>query len=267
MELLVSAGTFFFLKKGIKYSDTAYALQAGGCKARCAFCTQSSVSRADKAYLSRVKWYPVKLEDVKDKLSSFKRFCLQTVLKDGFEEEALNILRQVNIRKSVTIAPVDERYLWEMKEVGVDYLGVGMDTTRGNWEKVGKPYSFERYLEFVKRAVEVFGRGKVYVHLVFGLGEDKGEFVELMKELFSLGAEVALFAFTPVKGTPMEDHPRPSLEEYREVQRIRFALSTGATPNEKAYFTSGCPSCDRPFYNEDPREKPYNVPLMEARRL
>ncbi|MEM1620329.1 MAG: radical SAM protein [Metallosphaera sp.] len=265
MEVLLSAGTYYAITKGTYYSQTAYALMKGGCVNQCKFCSQPLSNNADKSYLSRVKWYSVSLEAVKDKLSTFKRFCLQTVVKPGFEDEVVKIVSEVQTRKSVTTVPISTEYLKLLKERGVDYLGVGMDTTEGNWENVAKPGKFSDYLDFVKRAIQVFGKGKVYVHLVYGLGEREDEFVELMKHLYSLGAEVALFAFTPVKGTPMESRPPPRLEDYRRIQRIRFSLSHGFDGGDLSCLTSGCPSCDRPFYNEDPRGKLYNIPIMVKR--
>jgi len=266
VEVLLSSGTYYAITKGSIYSRTAYALMLGGCKSFCKFCSQSLWNSADKRYLSRVKWFPVNLEETKDKLTPFYRFCLQTVVKDRFEEEALQILRTVNVKgKSLTVVPIDVEYLNQFRKIGVDYLGVGLDTTESNWEKVSKPFSFQEYVRFIKEAIQIFGKRRVYVHLVYGMGEKREEFVELMKQIYSWGAEVALFAFTPVKGTPMEHWPRPSLKEYREIQDIRFRLSHGREGKEEAYFTSGCPSCDRPFYNEDPLKEPYNVPALVRR--
>ncbi|BCS93997.1 radical SAM protein [Metallosphaera javensis (ex Sakai et al. 2022)] len=262
MEVLLSAGTYYAIKKGIRYSETAYALMKGGCTNQCRFCSQSLHNNADKNYLSRVKWYNVSLDEVKDMLSTFKRFCLQTVVKPGFQEETLKIVSEIKTRKSVTTVPISTEHLKLLKEKGVDYLGVGMDTTEGNWENAGKPGKFSDYLDFVRRSLEVIGKGRVFVHLVYGLGENEEEFISLMKELYSMGAEVALFAFTPVKGTPMESRSSPRLEDYRRIQRIRFSLSHGFDGGNLSYLTSGCPSCDRPFYNEDPRGKLYNVPIM-----
>ncbi|QKQ99177.1 radical SAM protein [Metallosphaera tengchongensis] len=261
MEILLSAGTYYAIERGIYYSQTAYALMTGGCQNQCGFCSQSLSNSASKFYLSRVKWYPVDLEKVKGRLSSFKRFCLQTVVRPGFEHEMLEILKHVDTKKSVTVVPISREYLVELKRVGVDYLGIGLDTTEGNWNKVKKPATFHEYFRFIEDAVQVFGKGKVYVHLVYGLGEEESEFISLMETLHSVGAEVALFAFTPVKGTPMENVKPPKLEDYRKIQKLRFLIFHGKDGGEKAFLTSGCPSCDRPFYNEDPRGKPYNVPL------
>ena len=95
MEVLLSAGTYYAITKGTYYSQTAYALMKGGCVNQCKFCSQPLSNNADKSYLSRVKWYSVSLEAVKDKLSTFKRFCLQTVVKPGFEDEVVKIVSEV----------------------------------------------------------------------------------------------------------------------------------------------------------------------------
>lgn len=266
MKVLLSAGTYYFLRgKTARLSNTAYALQTGGCEGRCRFCSQSIFNNADKSYLSRVRWYLTELEEVAELISSsFSRFCLQTVMKKGFEDEALKILKAVKTKgKSLTIVPVSYDYLVKFKEAGVDYLGVGLDTVERLWDYVGKPFSFQGYLNFIRRGVEVFGRGHVYVHLIVGLGESDEELISLMKELKEIGAEVALFAFTPVKGTPFENLPRPPLERYRRIQRIRYEIFREEAPNASAYFTSGCPSCDRPYYNESPLDKElYNIPFL-----
>jgi len=119
-------------------------------------------------------------------------------------------------------------------------------------------------MKFIKDAVNVFGKGRVYVHLIVGLGESDEELIGLMRNLYEIGAEVALFAFTPVKGTPFENLPPPQLERYRRIQMIRQQL---AKKDIRLYFlTSGCPSCDRPYYNESPTDKDlYNVPLRDLK--
>lgn len=267
MIVLLSAGTYFYLKKGIKVSETAYALQSGGCEGGCKFCSQSLSNTANKTYLSRVKWFPVDFEKVAEALSSFSRFCLQTVIKKGFVDEVIEILStSKNRRKSVTITPVDTQYLYKFKELGVDYLGVGLDTVERLWGYVGKPYTFSDYMRFIREAVSVFGNGHVFVHLIVGLGETDEELISLMKEIKGIGGNVALFAFTPIKGTPFEGLERPSLDRYRRIQEERFKIFEGRV-TVRAYMTSGCPSCDRPYYNEDPREgkNMYNIPVRDFR--
>ncbi|MGC9106106.1 MAG: radical SAM protein [Thermoprotei archaeon] len=276
--MLLSAGTYRFLRTGRKFSETAYALMAGGCKASCSFCSQPLSFAADKSYLSRVRWFPVELESVAERLTGFRRFCLQTVVKDGFEEETVRIVRAVRgVPKSVTIVPVSVETLLELKEEGVDYLGSGVDTVPRLFRAVNKPFDFWEYFQFLVKAREVLGPWRAVAHLIYGLGETDREFAETMELFLRNGVSVALFAFTPVKGTPLEGRPRPNLRKYRMMQALRLALMRGRRLHEVAefdgeelvavrefpqghYFTSGCPHCDRPYYNEDPLGPQYNLP-------
>jgi biotin synthase len=266
----------------------AYLLQysEGGCLARCAFCTQSSVSRASRDLLSRVVWPVVELEELLPRLPRvFRRVCIQTVIKEGFLEEvyaAARSLASYGLGVSVSTTPIPRRDLEHLREVGVDYIGVGLDAASPELASaVGKPYSYWEYLRFTKEAVEVFGTGRVVVHVIVGLGEDLRDLVSTLKRVYSLGARASLFAFTPIRGTPMEGRPRPSVRYYRLAQLVNYALSRGldvdefldtergclrsvpaAEPGElaRALLTAGCPGCNRPYYTESPGGELYNVP-------
>ncbi len=266
----------------------AYLLQycERGCLAGCLFCAQSTLSSASKDLLSRVVWPAVELERVAPRIAAvFERACVQSVVKPGFVEELheiAKILSRYGLRVSLSTTPVADGDLALFKLEGVDYLGVGLDApTPELAARINKPYPFEVYLDFVRRAVSVFGRGRVVVHLIAGLGESLRDIVETMKRVYEMGGMVSLFAFTPVKGTPMEGRPRPPLRYYRVVQLANFLVSRGL-PVERfvdldrgcvyadplleleglpeALLTSGCPGCNRPYYTESPREEPYNYP-------
>jgi len=259
---------------------TLYILQyfEKGCLASCRFCPQSSTNNADKSYVSRVPWLAVPLdvliEKVKEKGRVFARVCIQSVLKPGFEEEILEIIYKIknsgiNLPISTALTPIDVDVLRQLKKIGVDHVGVGLDAaTPEVFHKVGKPYSWERYMKFIDEAVEVFGKGNVVVHLIFGLGEKIEEFIQTMKLIYRKGCEVALFAFTPVRGTCLAGAPQPYVLDYRVAQIARFLLSKKvrkipeAEALLEALLTSGCPGCNRPFYNESPRRM-YNYPSRE----
>ena len=97
----------------------------------------------------------------------------------------------------------------------------------------------------------------------------------------------ALFAFTTIPGTKLEKKPRPEIKSYRRVQLARHLIINRATRYENMRFdvtgaledfnvnnetlkslvetgqpfiTSGCPNCNRPFYNERPSGPLYNYP-------
>lgn len=135
--------------------------------------------------------------------------------------------------------------------------------------------------------------GRVSVHLMVGLGESERDMAYLMQHLADLGVIIALFAFTPVPGTAMERVPPPPLAAYRRLQVARHLIIAGYSRAERfdydleghirgfglpnyiltdlladgiAFQTSGCPDCNRPYYNERPGRIPFNYarPLSPA---
>ncbi|MCK5744094.1 MAG: radical SAM protein, partial [Caldisericia bacterium] len=122
--------------------------------------------------------------------------------------------------------------------------------------------------------------GKIATHLIAGLGETDRQLVELSRELMKSNIIVSLFAFTPIKGTRLENSPRPTLDRYRRLQ-VALALirnsqekvikydSDGNIINLENYKnilkpsdfqTPGCDGCNRPYYNERPGGVIFNHP-------
>ncbi len=278
---------------------TAYLLQYSrdGCLAGCIFCPQSrSNLQVDKELLSRIPWPVVELEEIVEKLREsrvFSRVCVESVLKKRFIDEMLEIAEYIvssgiDIPLSIAVTPVHRKYLVELEKTGVDRLGIGLDAaTPSVFVAVRKPYTWRTYMWFIESALDVFGEHRVEVHLIRGLGETEREFVETMAMLMEMGVDIALFALTPVKGTLVEKYRQPSIESYRRIQLIRYLLSRGMKLEDIVFFagdkaclkkhvveevlsnfdeyagaflTSGCPGCNRPFYNERTRGPFYNMP-------
>jgi biotin synthase len=137
-------------------------------------------------------------------------------------------------------------------------------------------------------AVGIFGEGNVSTHLIVGLGETEKEAAIAVQECVDLGVLPALFAFTPVRGTALACNPQPVLDVYRRVQVARHLIVNALARVEdmrfnsegriadfgvsktvllsvvesgRPFLTSGCPDCNRPFYNEKPGGPLYNFPL------
>ena len=290
------------LKKGKMFArpTTAYLMTywPGHCRNNCAFCVQARESRADLEKLSRITWPAFELEEVLDALprGNFSRLCLQTIDYPGMLEDVLELLEvfaPLNLPISVSITPVEKGTLREFKKWGVDYIGVGLDAAseRVYREVKDSLNSWDEMWTFTRDVIDVFGPGRAFVHLIVGLGETDGEMVETMARIYEREAEVSLFAFTPVKGTRLEDAKPPSLERYRRIQLARYLLETGLAsvedftfdnegnltgfgiPKEnlmelvppEAFSTHGCPGCNRPYYNERPKKEPYNFPMRPER--
>ncbi len=275
--------------RAVEEPTTLYMLQysPGGCLGSCLFCSQARGSFPER--LSRITWPRVSLGEVLNRLHEspgvFERLCFQTVLKPGFAWETLciaKLLTKTGMPVSVAITPVHRGILEELHAAGVERLGVGLDAaTPSVAARVAKPYPWRIYMEFIRGAVEVFGGGRVHVHLVAGLGETPRDMLRTMKRLYAMGAKVALFRYTPVPGRPRL--PGIGVAEYRALQLARLLLEHGLDPEDYldftasppralrrpplspgdvagAFLTSGCPGCNRPFYNESPRGPIYNYP-------
>ncbi|MFB0543603.1 MAG: radical SAM protein [Candidatus Bathyarchaeia archaeon] len=282
---------------------TAYLMTygEGGCTANCAFCPQARESSSDPSLLSRIKWpaYPLEqiLEALSKKKNHFKRVCLQTLNHPRFFNEITQLLEEVgqvtHAPRSLCTPPLPRERSVELLNLGVDRVCFALDAaTPSVFEKVKGnnvrgPYRWESHWEVLHEALEVFGSGRVTTHLIAGIGETEEELLGTTQRLRDLGVYPSLFAFTPIAGTKMAEHPRPQVSSYRRVQVGRYLIVEGLSRFEEMTFdkwgslknfgvdragltrvlesgepfqTSGCPGCNRPFYNENPRGPIYNYP-------
>ena len=264
-----------------------------GCEGTCAFCPQSMVASSSKELLSRITWPETDLETLAASLAKAgtKRVCVQTVIKENFMNETKEVVKTLHehgLNVSVSITPVPLRYLKELRDLGTDYLGVGLDAASPRIARtVNKPYPWNRYWEFIKDGVKVFGEGHVVTHIIVGLGETPEELLETIERARDLGSEVSLFAFTPVRGTPMYGTRNPpNIRYYRFAQLATHLIMEGEDWRSFTIFKNGlpyikydyldmdrivkcvvvrgCPGCNRPFYNESPRKQMFNYPSDDA---
>ncbi len=304
MRIRVSYGTAISMglinAKMLARPTTAYLMtyHNGRCRNNCAFCPQARESRADLKKLSRITWPVFELETVTEKLGhrGFARICLQTIDYPDLVRDVLSILeafRPLGLPVSVSITPVEKSVLKRFQELGVDYIGIGLDVASERlYPKIKDSlYSWDDMWRFTEESIEVFGDGKAFVHLIIGLGESDQEVVETIQRAYDIGAEVSIFAFTPIRGTRLENAEPPTLERYRKIQialylirneivrfeDIKFGengalLSFGLKKDQlerilkdEAFRTYGCPGCNRPYYNERPKKEPYNFPFKPGR--
>lgn len=226
-----------------------------------------------------------------------KRVCIQALnYPEVFAHlEALvkEIKRNAAVQVSVSCQPLSRTNIELLAKAGVDRLGVAFDAaTEPLFDQVkgkgaGGPYSWSNQFQMLAEALAVFGKGNVSTHVIVGLGEIEQEAVQLIQKSVDMGVLPALFAFTPVRGTSLEKNSPPPLESYRRMQLARFLITKGSTRTEcmrfddegriasfglekealeeavlsgKPFLTSGCPDCNRPFYNEKPSGPIYNYP-------
>jgi biotin synthase len=270
---------------------TAYLMLGGRCLMDCAFCTQARGSRASAERLSRVTWPTFSLDQVVRALpraverGAIRRVCLQVTFgKDAFRE-ALTVLQIVraacDVPFDVAILPRDMDEVRALVAAGADHIGFGLDAACERVFREAKSGNWPRSVALIE-AVAREMPGHAAVHLIVGLGETEAEMVERIQWAHDLGVTVGLFAFTPVRGTHLESRQPPPLSTYRRMQMARWlithglahaeemtfdaggrlvALAAGVPASGEPFRTSGCPDCNRPFYNEQPGGTMYNYPL------
>ena len=226
-----------------------------------------------------------------------KRICIQAVNHQNAFADTVHILEtirsKVTLPISVSCQPFDEEQLQTLFGLGLDRVAIPLDAaTEEVFSKVkgqlsGGPYSWHRHLSTLRSAVEIFGEGHVSTHLIVGLGESDAELIMMIQMMVDMGINPGLFAFTPIQGTLLEKSSQPSLVRYRRIQAARYLIASGKAKystmkfgaegnlvdcgiplgdlNEisasgEPFLTSGCPDCNRPFYNEKAGGPFYNYP-------
>jgi len=284
---------------------TAYLMtyRRGKCLANCGFCPQARKSHSRADMLSRVSWPAFNTEQVLNgiaetvKRGGIKRVCIQALnypeVHVHLQALAKVISKRVNVPISVSCQPLNPENIRRLAEAGVERIGIPLDAaTPEIFDKVkgasaGGPYEMERQLTLLEEAVKIFGKGKVTTHLIVGLGESEKEMVNMIQKCVDMGVLPALFAFTPVAGTALENLRQPPIQQYRRVQLARYLIFHGVIRAESMNFdengcithfgvdkktlkqmvlsgepfrTSGCSDCNRPYYNEKPSGPIYNYP-------
>lgn len=284
---------------------TAYLMTytKGKCRANCSFCPQATSSRGRADMLSRISWPAFNTTDVLDELKKavengrMRRVCLQALNYPSVIADLMALTKAIHqpidVPTSLSCQPLSVENIRLLASTGAERIGIPLDAaTEQLFEKVkgqvvGGPYDWNRQLELLGEAVDVFGKGRVSTHLIVGLGETEEEMVKTVQQCSDMGVLPALFAFTPIKGTVLQDVAPPSITTYRRVQLARYMIVHGKARFENMSFnakgclahfgvsentlksiiqmggpflTSGCPHCNRPYYNEKPSGPIYNYP-------
>ncbi len=269
---------------------TAYLMLGGRCLMDCSFCAQARHSQASALNLSRVTWPEFRLKDVLAELpaaaaqGSIRRACLQVTAAAGAFEQALALVSAIkmvpDLPLDVAILPRNMGQVRQLLDAGTDHIGFGLDAACERVFRQVKGGDWAHSLRLIEETARSFpGRGAV--HLIVGLGETELEMVRRIQWVSDWGLVVGLFAFTPVRGTQLANSPPPCLAAYRRMQAARWLithnlarleamvfdsgeclvqLGRGVKVDADAFRTSGCPDCNRPFYNEQPSGPLFNYP-------
>ena len=277
---------------------TAYIMLGERCLRNCAFCAQARASTAGAKFLSRVAWHGEEEDRAIQAIGAayregkIKRVCLQVVeTPDSFAIVARALAKfkaypGLPVVVSCHVANVAQAE--HLFALGAARLGIALDVaTPALFAKI-KGGSFEKRWQLLSACAAKFP-GKITTHLIVGLGETEKEMWEQMCACVARKITVALFAFTPLQGTPLAATPPPDRSSYRRLQISLELLRRGypatvvhcdATritaidlphlaellADGHAFYTCGCPDCNRPYYNDHPGRPLYNYhrPLTPA---
>ncbi|MDI6805795.1 MAG: radical SAM protein [Candidatus Bathyarchaeia archaeon] len=203
------------------------------------------------------------------------------------------IREKVDVPISISCQPQNSINIKALAEARAERIGIPLDAASEElFDKIkgftaGGPYNWKNQFRLLSEAVNIFGKGKVSTHLIVGLGETEKEMVETIQKCVDMSVLPALFAFTPIVGTALEGIPQPPIQSYRRIQIARHLIVHGISRYENMRFnnkgclndfgidkqtlmqtiqlgepflTSGCPNCNRPYYNEKPSGPIYNYP-------
>jgi biotin synthase-related radical SAM superfamily protein len=269
------------------------------CSSNCKFCPQARESTADRDMLSRVVWPACELEKVlaalRENHSEFKRICLQTINYPYVVDDICELLGEIkgvcDLPISVSFNPLAASDVERLAAAGAERVCIALDAAtdhifnRVKGAGAKTPYTWKGRIRALDEASAILG-GRVSTHLIVGLGESEEEMVRAIQFLHDKGITIGLFAFTPIPGTPLASFSRPELASYRRIQLVRHLIVNGTIRCEmvgfnegqitdfdmigdvlrktidsgEPFMTSGCPGCNRPFYNETPRGPIYNYP-------
>jgi len=292
----LSAGTAGIIGRKTLKSEalptTAYIMLGKNCRNNCRFCTQARDSSARSDSLSRVTWPAFNAEAVAPDIvralaeRKIKRVCLQVV---NNEDSWSNTLESIAVLtkdgpKPICVAnyftSVDQAR--ELLTAGAERICLALDAATPKLYRKIKGGEWEACWTLLTACAKALP-GKMNTHLIVGLGETEEEMVDRLALCLEQGITVGLFAFTPVRGTAMAKEKSPLISHYRRIQIAHHLLRLGygrrtilctdgvitgydinnwqdLLKNGKAFQTSGCQDCNRPFYNERPGSVYYNYP-------
>jgi biotin synthase-related radical SAM superfamily protein len=229
--------------------------------------------------------------------ADMKRVCIQALSYPGAFNHLAALVKAIrgrtNVPISVSCQPLNRESIVQLADAGAERIGIPLDAaneklfTRIKGSSAGGPYTWQKQFKLLDEAVHIFGGGKVSTHLIVGLGETERQMVKTIEECVDMSVLPGLFAFTPIPGTALAGQKRPTIEGYRRIQVARHLILHGIARYKNMSFdrkgclvgfgvdsqtlrkimetgepflTSGCPHCNRPYYNEKPGGPIYNYP-------
>jgi biotin synthase-related radical SAM superfamily protein len=226
-----------------------------------------------------------------------KRICIQALNYPAVFDHLFYLIQSIRNKTrlpiSVSCQPRSDNDISQLAKAGVNRVGIPVDAAtesifdRMKGAAAGGPYRWDAQFKLLAEAVNILGKDQVSTHLIVGLGETEKDMIGTIQRCVDMSVLPALFAFTPISGTNLEREVSPEISTYRKIQLARQmvvhktarfedmkfddegclidygvneSVVSSLLDEGDAFRTSGCPDCNRPFYNERPSGPVYNYP-------
>ena len=149
-----------------------------------------------------------------------------------------------------TILPSPAKSIEEIKryyETGIKAIGFSMEIWDAKLYQAICPgksssTSHDEFVHSIKSAVKIFGEGNVYAVFVMGL-EPRTTFLEGVREIINLGANVVPFVWSPNPGSKLEGHRAPTSKWFAdtilEVAEIVYSAKVPSGTENHCYRCDG----------------------------
>lgn len=217
--------------KGSKFTLCAIInAKSGICSEDCAFCAQSSISKA------KINKYPLLDKDLiiqkahEIKSHGVKRFSIVTSGRKVSEKELLKIAEMINEIKKIGLIPcaslgiLDKKELKTLKLAGLDRYHHNLETSERFFPKICKSHSYIDKIKTIENALSV--GLSVCSGGIFGLGEDWEDRVDMAFKLRELKVDsIPINFFIPIKGTKLEKKKKlKPIDALKIISLYRFIL-------------------------------------------
>jgi len=287
-----------------------------GCYANCAYCglaRERPGSPEDNTFI-RVGWPLYSMDVLTEQLKILEnkkevgRVCISQVQDSRANDDLISMVKQIHesvpnvpIAGLVNATTLSDEMMYQLKELGVDILGFGLDAankeifdkTRGKAAK--GPHDWEQHWQIIRKAREIFGEYKVNCHIIVGLGENDYDLVNIFFRLKAESIFAFLFSFNAEPNSEMQNVERQPIKRHRRIQLVKYLIENNLISLGQIRFddndcvqsldidenlldevinrgtpfmTNGCPdrhdvmTCNRPFGSYRPGEEFRDYPFL-----
>jgi biotin synthase-related radical SAM superfamily protein len=231
------------LEPGFHCPDQAFITVTGSCIFGCRYCSVPKISGRRKS-----------IEEIMEMVGSVRNrihaiSITSGVLESIEEEEAyvLNVVKHLaffNLPMGVSIYPT-EKTPDRLKELGVAEVKFNLEAaTPELFAKMCPGLDYDLLWQALDRAVQLFGKNRVFSNVIIGLGETDTEMETCIRKLTTHGVIPVLRPLNPV--AELVGTPRPTAERLNHIFTVHGKALEVAGLNARLAHTmcTNCTGCD-----------------------